>query len=369
VTRAGALGAAWCLAASLAAGCRPRAGDVDAGAPAEAASSAPVASSSPVAPDEPEEHGEVLTRSLEAPSLGVAKSYVVWLPPGYARSARRYPVVYLLHSLGGSEVNWVHHGKLRETADAMKLAAIVVMPDADDGFYTNGEKPVSYEACLAEKPPFSPAETPASYCVRSPRYEDYLARDVVGAVDATYRTIADAKHRALVGAGMGGFGAWMLALRHPDVFGVAASHSGFVALTWAAKHPLVAGAKPLATSFGDERLEPRLWPPGAWGRDYPAPMRQQLRRVFGDDLETWRAHDPAVLVEKLTPDRAPKLYLDAGTEDTFRVDDQARYVHTILERAGVAHHFELAHGPHLFSLWRERLPKSLAFVADAFAGR
>jgi putative tributyrin esterase len=297
----------------------------------------------------------VVTGSFDAASLGVKKAYSVWLPSDYATSARRYPVVYLLHGLGGNETTWLTFGKLRETAEAMHLEAIVVMPDADDGCYANAEKADDYETCFTKPPPFAPAEKPETYCVKLPHYEDYLTKDVVGEIDRTYRTIADAKHRALVGAAMGGFGAWMLALRHPDLFGIAASHSGFVALTWAAKHPYVKGSNPLATTL--------LF----WGKDLHEPMRERLRAVFGPDLANYRAHDPAVLAAELTPELAPKLYLDAGLEDPLRVDDEARYVHAVLEKAKVAHEFELVHGQHLFSLWKERLPKSLAFVVRAFA--
>ncbi|HEY2163525.1 MAG TPA: alpha/beta hydrolase-fold protein, partial [Gemmatimonadaceae bacterium] len=72
------------------------------------------------------------------------------------------------------------------------------------------------------------AEAPSSYCVRHQRYDDYVARDVVRYVDSHYRTQADRAHRGIGGLSMGGYGALSLALRFPDVFSAAASHSGMV---------------------------------------------------------------------------------------------------------------------------------------------
>ena len=49
-------------------------------------------------------------------------------------------------------------------------------------------------------------------------FEQYLMHDLVPAVDATYRTIADARSRGIFGFSSGGFGAWNVASRNPDVF-------------------------------------------------------------------------------------------------------------------------------------------------------
>jgi pimeloyl-ACP methyl ester carboxylesterase len=71
------------------------------------------------------------------------------------------------------------------------------------------------------------------------RYDEYLARDLVARVDSAYRTRADRGHRGVAGLSMGGYGAVTLALRYPDVFAAAVSHSGVLA-------PLFAGPRPYA---------------------------------------------------------------------------------------------------------------------------
>src|SRR5688572_29804627 len=122
----------------------------------------------------------------------------------------------MLHGLGGDETNWIEHGKLAEAADSIGLEAIVVMPDGDVGFYVDWATPVDRAACLEQPPTFS-KEPRAEYCVEQARYETYIKQDLVGHVDATYRTIADRGARGIGGLSMGGYGALVLGLRNPDV--------------------------------------------------------------------------------------------------------------------------------------------------------
>ena len=58
--------------------------------------------------------GSVGDGSFESKALGVAKRYKVYLPAGYeAATARRYPVIYMLHGLGGDETNWIERRQAR----------------------------------------------------------------------------------------------------------------------------------------------------------------------------------------------------------------------------------------------------------------
>jgi S-formylglutathione hydrolase FrmB len=72
-------------------------------------------------------------------------------------------------------------------------------------------------------------------------YETYLAKELIGHIDATYRTIASRDAQAMAGVSMGGFGAWSQALRDPDMFAAAARHSGVLAMLYACPHPYVSG--------------------------------------------------------------------------------------------------------------------------------
>jgi S-formylglutathione hydrolase FrmB len=311
---------------------------------------APVAepAETPPAPaaDVPDGPGRVIDGSFHSAALGVDKNYVAYLPAGYDDGDRRYPVIYLLHGLGGNERNWTEHGGLAAAADALHLQAIVVMPDGDAGFYADWATPVDRSACLAQGPIFS-KEPPEEYCVEQARYETYITHDLVAHVDATYRTIPERGARGVGGLSMGGFGALVLGLRNPDVFASIASHSGIDALLYAGPHPYVKGEVELAED------------PSTWGREVE-PIGAHVRAVFGTDMANWKAHDPATLAARLE-DGAVALYLDCGTEDVFQLHNGMQYLHDLLVERGVAHEYYLGAGRHDFTFWTERIDDSLRF--------
>lgn len=314
---------------------------------AVAATAAAVATAAPAGP------GQVQARSFRSEALGVDKSYLVYLPAGADAGTKRYPVIYLLHGYAGDETNWVKVGGLPGAADALGLQAIVIMPDGDDSFYASWVTPLPHAECLKHRPSaFGRTEKAETHCVQRPRYEDYIVRDLVAHVEATYRAAADRRARAIIGLSMGGMGALMLAMRHTDVFAVAGSHSGVVSPLYEGPHPYREGQVVLAASAG-------------LGKKFPQDLRDQALRVFGADVAVWRKHDPSVLAASLAPGKLA-IYLDCGTEDGFQLADQASYLHEVLGKAKVAHTFELVPGDHSFSLWKQRIGKSLAFAAAEF---
>jgi S-formylglutathione hydrolase FrmB len=316
-----------------------------------AESTAPSAAPNPPAGSAP---SRVETRAFASAALGVEKRYVVYLPRGYDDSQHRFPVIYLLHGLGGNETNWTQQGHLREAADGVALAALVVMPDGDDGFYVNSPAPVDYEACLRQKPPWDPGEPPATYCVRAPRYEDSIAIDLVADVDKAYRTQKARRSRGIGGLSMGGFGALSLAMRHPDVFSAAASHSGMAALLYRGPHPYAHDRAAVADA------------PAGWGGQYTKKFREHVQRIFGPDIEAWRAHDPAVLALRVDPS-ALAIYLDCGRSDEFQFEDHASYLHNLLGGRGVANEITLIPGGHNWQVWSAMLPAGLRFFAAHLA--
>jgi enterochelin esterase-like enzyme len=149
-----------------------------------------------------EGRGSVHHLSFHSPALGESKGYVVYLPPGYAASSRRFPALYLLHGALDWEKTWVDKGELPQTMDRLRAAGaigdlIVVMPK-DSGELFRGDG----------------------------RYADYLARDVVGHVDYEFRTLADRRHRALDGLSTGGFTSVVVGGSRHGVWGSVGSMSG-----------------------------------------------------------------------------------------------------------------------------------------------
>ncbi len=127
-------------------------------------------------------------------------TYAAVLPPGYERSMRRYPVLYLLHGFSGDHENWVKRTELVNILGRYPM--IVVTPEGHNSWYVNSAT--------------QPHE----------RYEDYLVNDVVADVDANFRSVMSPHRRAIAGLSMGGYGAVLMALKHPQTFAVAGSLSG-----------------------------------------------------------------------------------------------------------------------------------------------
>ncbi len=298
--------------------------------------------------------GKLVTRTFHSNALGVDKHYRVYLPGGYDDAPkRRWPVLYYLHGLSGDEASWIQYGDLATAADDLHLQAIIVMPDGDASFYADSATPADLKACLADHPPFSPREAPADYCVAHADYEQYMTKDLIADVDATYRTIADRRGRGIAGFSMGGFGALVLSMRHEDLWSAAASHSGVDALLYAGPHPYAQGKAQLTDDVAH------------WGAQVE-PIGALVRGIFGKDLANWKAHDPATLAQQLH-DGDLALYLDCGTEDDFYLEDGASYLHDLLDARGVKHTFFLGPGKHDFAFWKPREKVSLAWFTDQLA--
>jgi S-formylglutathione hydrolase FrmB len=326
-----------CLLLALAAACH----DNTASPPPAATAASP----------SPTSHVETVQFTPDA--LGVAKRFLIYLPEGYAASTKHYPVFYYLHGLTGNETNWARTGHLDEAADALKLEAIIVMPDGDDSFYIDSKRFPDYDACIASGDGlFIPTEDRHATCVRTANYETYIVKDLINYVDSHYRTIATRDGRAIAGLSMGGYGALMLAGRHPDLFAATASHSGVVSLFYEGPHPYDAAHVKLFN--GDLKT---------WGAELDA-FGAWMRGILGtDDRANWDAHDPVTLLTKLGPGKLA-IYLDCGTEDGFQLDAAAAYLHDQLTANHIDHVFFLGHGAHDFAFWRPREPESLKFLRD-----
>ena len=307
---------------------------------------------SAVAPVTPEPPSHAQTVTFHSDALGVDKSFVLYLPTSYASSPnKRYPVFYYLNGLGGDETNWTKLGQLDRAADALALDAIVVMPDGDDSFYIDSAEPIDYDACRKDGTGlFNPMESRAHTCVKARKYETYITSDLVAYVDGHYRTIASRDGRAIAGLSMGGYGALMLAARHPDLYAATASHSGVDSLFYEGPHPYDAAHAKIGSDVA------------TWGSGVE-PIGGWVRGLFGPDKANWDAHDPVTLLTKLGPGKLA-IYLDCGTEDDFGLDAAAAYLHDRLTANHIEHEFFLGKGRHSFAFWAPRVPESLKFLRD-----
>ncbi|MFI5257235.1 MAG: alpha/beta hydrolase [Gemmatimonadales bacterium] len=303
----------------------------------------------------PVARGTVHLDVVHSDALGVDKRVAVYLPPSYDRvRARRYPVVVYLHGLYGSETDWLAKGGLDAIADSLAGAgageAILVMPDGDDGWWSNWSVESSYQSCADTLH----TEDPSRYCVRRHRYDDWVARDLVAFVDAHYRTRADRAHRGIAGLSMGGVGALSIALRHPELFAAAMSHSGVVSVLYDGAHPFAAPARYAST------LDSLRAPATSW--------RARLAMVLGPDGDRWRELEPAVLAERLqrSGGQLPALRFDCGTEDPLL--DENRALDWELARLAIAHGYSEWPGAHSWRYWHDRSPAALSWMLARLGG-
>lgn len=136
----------------------------------------------------------------------------IYTPPGYEKSDANYPVLYLLHGMGGDEEAWMTLGRASQILDNLIAAGkaepmIVVMPNGN----------VVQEAAPGEsslgfyKPQF---QLPHSM---DGTYEESF-HEIIEFVDDNYRTIANKSRRAIAGLSMGGFHALHISRFYPNTF-------------------------------------------------------------------------------------------------------------------------------------------------------
>jgi enterochelin esterase-like enzyme len=221
----------------------------------------PIAAVDPAPPATPSPGGRSGTARFESAALGRVMPYLVYLPPGYdAHPAARYPVLYMLHGMGGDERQWQRLGLL--TAAERLIATgeippmIIVMPRGDQAYWMD-------------------------HAGNGPRWGRFVVTELVDDVDIHYRTIADRDHRAIGGVSMGGHGALQLALNNPDRFATVGSHSLVL-------------------------------------------RRHSEAPAYFGDASWFAAHDPVSLVQQRPDAaRRLSLWIDVGREDGWSGRDEA----------------------------------------------
>lgn len=158
-------------------------------------------------------HGNVAKVWYDSPTLGMARRMTVYTPAGYdAAGDKRYPVLYLLHGMGGDEDAWGELGRATVILDNMIASGriepmIVVMPNGN--------------ATLAA----APGENGRG--LYTPKGEDSRAeagkfensfQEIVDYIDSNYLTYAEKSGRAIAGLSMGGGHTWRISMQNPDMF-------------------------------------------------------------------------------------------------------------------------------------------------------
>ena len=157
-------------------------------------------------------HGTVSKVWYESPTAGLTRRLTVYTPAGYETSGKEYPVLYLLHGIGGDENAWSELGRAAQILDNLIAQGkaepmLVVM--------TNGN--ISQEACPGETSEGFRVPTMMLPKTMEGSFETAFP-DVVKFMEKTYRVKKDKAHRAIAGLSMGGFHSLFISINNPDTF-------------------------------------------------------------------------------------------------------------------------------------------------------
>jgi len=181
----------------------------------------------------------LLPDALEIPGLNRKRQVRLYLPPGYATSTKRYPVLYMhdAQNLFDDASAFAGEWQVDETLDALakegKLELIVV------GIDNGGEKRMT-ELNAWDNTRFGAAE--------GRQYTDFIVKTLKPLIDARYRTLPGRGHTAIMGSSMGGLASHYAIAQYPAVFGKAGVFSpaywtATPAFDFMAQHPLPKDAR------------------------------------------------------------------------------------------------------------------------------
>ena len=153
-------------------------------------------------PDIP--HGTIETVEYKSTTVGTVRKATVYLPPKFDPN-KKYPVFYLLHGIGGDELEWLRGGAPNVIldnliADGKAAEMIIIMP--------NGR---AQENDRAEGNVYAGSAAFANF-------EFDLLKDLIPFVEGHYNVYTDKMHRAIAGLSMGGGQSLNFGLAHMDVF-------------------------------------------------------------------------------------------------------------------------------------------------------
>ena len=151
-------------------------------------------------------HGKIDTITYPSKTVGTSRRALIYTPPGFSKNVK-YPVLYLLHGIGGDEKEWLKGGQPQVIFDNLYAdnkiePMIVVMPNGramkDDRAVGNIFDKEKVEAFAT--------------------FEKDLLKDLIPYIEKNYPVIKDAGHRAIAGLSMGGGQSLNFGLGNPDEF-------------------------------------------------------------------------------------------------------------------------------------------------------
>jgi len=214
----------------------------------------------------------------------------------------QYPVLFLLHGLHSNYTAWSRYSSVERYANEKGLA--VVMPDAGRSFYTN----MRY-----------------GY-----RYFDFFSQELPEVANRLFPLSRDRSQRFIAGLSMGGYGAFKLALSHPEQYAAAASLSGTLSLT-------------------------QIEDPDSLLPEWPI--------IFGDNSKIEHSEDDLLCLAKRYYEQTQfplRLFQCCGTED-FLYQSNQHFLKNGKE-LGLDLHYEESPGGHEWQYWDEQMKRVIEWL-------
>lgn len=239
-----------------------------------------------------------------------ARAAQIYLPPAYfAKPKPQLPVLMMFHGEPGQPTDWVEGGNIGVTANAFAKenngqAPIIVMPDINGGVASDTE------------------------CVDGTRgnAETYLTKDVRDAVIKQYSTATDPKQWAIGGLSEGGYCAFMLGVRHPDLWTTFVDLSGF---------------------------------------NVPDPDGTTAEKLLGGDKDAVAAYSPLEVLQQ--PNAAWSTlggWFAVGAQDAASVITAVKQGAAGAQQAGITTELKVDPGDHSFYFWSAAMAEAFPWVAQ-----
>lgn len=302
------------------------------------------------------------------------RKLAVYLPPGYETSGQEYPTVFLLTGFSSSGFMALNHEPFSESFDQRMdrlihsgqiKPMIVVMPDCFT--YYGGSQYLDSSA--------------------TGNYQSYLIDELLPYIKNKYPTSNNPSNWAIMGKSSGGYGAMVLGLRHPELFGTVACHSGDMGFEYCYLPDFPMTMMQMEKSGGvlefmrDFYTMPKKTSsaflavnviamaaayspnPATKPQLFDLPFDAKTGELRLDIWEKWLAWDPVRMID-LHQAALPKLkiFMDCGRRDEFRLYAGARMFSQKLQRLNIKHHYEEFDDDH--SRLSYRYDVSLKFISD-----
>ncbi len=263
---------------------------------------------------------KIITDTLPSTTLGRAVPVNVYLPRGFeGASSNHYPVLYLLHGLYGTHMDWARTGGLQTVLDELigtgeAVPMVVIMPCAggsDVHHVQNGY-----------------------FNVKDNAYEDFFFGELMPKMEAKYACGGSKGKRAIAGLSMGGGGSVVYSQRHPDLFS-----SCYAMSAW------------LDTQVREARTPEEK-------EDKLFITNQSVREHSALDFVD---HADEATVSSL---KTVKWFLDCGDDDSLM--ELSVRLHLGMKAKGIKSELRIRNGVHNWEYWHTALRLSLPFATRNF---